>query len=227
MVRGSWLLLGVLAACEGAPVPKAPVEVSRTASSGSFGPAAIEPSPGTAVPPWTEGERFRVRIEQNGKVVSTADHRATLAKAPFEIVMTMRLDDTRDAFSVALHASTDPAEMAKAGRLAKGAPLSDADFGDGTGVAEEWFDKEHALFARDGHHEIMWFGEQEHRCAKAQRITHDTLSCSRTVERLIEAGGNEVAIGDVKELLLVFAKLDHRGARAVEKQRDWVVLRFE
>ena len=226
-MRVSLLLFSVLVAgCQDAPAPAArtPLEVSRGVSIATPSGEVVAAPPAA---PWAEGERFRVHLEQRGKSVPVTDHRAKLAREPFDIVMLMRVDEMRDAFSLSLHASTDAPELANVGRLGSGAPLEDTNFGDGSGVAEEWFDKEHALFARDGHHEIMWFGEQEHRCAHAVRTTHDTLSCTRTVQKLIEAGGNEVSIRETKELLLVFAKLDHRGARAVEKQRDWMVLRFE
>lgn len=226
MIRSLVLSSVLIAACRDAPAPpaKMPTEVSRGVPVAT---PTSEVAPVVPAAPWAEAERFRVHLEQRGKSVTVTDHHASLAREPFDIVMLLRVDEMRDAFSISLHASTDAGEIGKADRLATGAPLTDANFGDGSGVAEEWFDKEHALFAREGHHEIMWFGEQEHRCARAQRTAHDTLSCTRTVQKLIEAGGNEVSIRETKELLLVFAKLDHRGARAVEKQRDWMVLRFE
>jgi hypothetical protein len=218
----------VAAACARSTPPSAPVVVADLPLAA---PPAKESRAG-ALPSWRADEAFRFRVEQKGSEIAIADHHATIARGPFDLVLVMRRDrdpaDGMPPFSIAVHATRSDEIIASASH---GGPLPDSAFGMGSGMAEQSFDADHGLFeSRSGHHEIYWSAKDDHRCASAELLTvdatDDTLVCRRTVERLIRPGskGVELRVDAPRRLHLVLVKLGRRADRVEERQRDWVTL---
>lgn len=168
------------------------------------------------------GSEFTLGIEQDAQRIPVRDHTVTLRKKPFRLVFYFeRLSP------MLVQASLDPTilEMTRKGR-----PMDDI-LRPGSGIAEDLMNPKRQLYMnRTGsYHNWLYLGPETHRFDPdgVHKLEQGGYLCRRTVSHLV-IEGNRLPVSQcpASKLYMVFFKTDRSGTDRVERQRDWLTLKF-
>jgi hypothetical protein len=187
-------------------------------------PPSVGPSaPSKPSTPRQKTSPFHLWLEQDGKKVAVANHRAWLKLGRFAIVI-----DSRDPeVGILMNVSLKPDLFREA---SSGEPIASY-FQPGTGMAEEARVKREILFVVSGkyaHHYLIYEPEQQvsrfHRVEKVGK----RYRCRRIVAELMTEDRKERSLADLRPTalyLVLFRGVNVMG-KTLEHHRDFVELRF-
>jgi hypothetical protein len=220
-----FLVACALAACGPSVTHPEPVSapVVPSVSAAPLVPIAVtasRPDP----PPWRDGERFRVRLEQDGAEVPIVDHRVALARHAFTFVFELQGVDFIDVNASYVSRNLDLARSHE--------PLTgdDAPFGTAHGAAEE-VDPPHRIFVDDEAFNLWGWRADMHRCHDHEMRDPEGQAPFDVCKRVVETFGHgtdetPVEKSTARALYVVVMSTEVDGFTTRELQRDWVTIDF-